>query len=50
VKFNNLGIPQSLKFRILIETFPPISLKQNFSPNALGYYELRGKAAHYTKN
>jgi len=36
LKFNNLGIFQSLKFRILMEKIPPISLKLNFTPDALG--------------
>jgi len=34
LKFNNLGIFQSLKFRILMEKILPISLKLNFTPNA----------------
>jgi len=34
--FINLGISQSLKFRILKETILPISLKLNFPPNTLG--------------
>jgi len=40
LKFNNLGIFQSLKFRILMEKILPISLKLNFTPNTLGYYGL----------
>jgi len=32
-KFNNLGISQGLKFRILMETLLPISIKLNFTPN-----------------
>jgi len=40
LEFNNLGIPPSLKFRILMETILPISLKLNFTPNTLGVYGL----------
>jgi len=36
LKFNYLGISQSLKFRILTETILPISLNLNFTPNTLG--------------
>ena len=36
LKFNNLGIFQSLKLRILMEKIFPISLKLSFSPNTLG--------------
>jgi len=36
LKFNNLGIFQSLKLRILMEKILPISLKLNFTPNTLG--------------
>jgi len=36
LKINNLGIFQSLKFRILMEKILPISLKLNFTPNTLG--------------
>jgi len=38
LKFNNLGIFQSLKIRILTEEILPISLKLNFTPNTLGCY------------
>jgi len=34
--FNNLGVFQSLKLRILREKILPISLKLNFAPNTLG--------------
>jgi len=40
MKFNNLGIFQSFKLRILIEKILPISLKQNCTPNTLGCYGL----------
>jgi len=40
LKFNNLGISQSLKLRILIEKKLPISLKLNFTQNTLGCYGL----------
>jgi len=36
LKLNNLGIFQSLKFRILMEKILLISLKLNFSSNSLG--------------
>jgi len=36
LKFNKLGIFQSLKLRILIEKILPIYLKLNFTPNTLG--------------
>jgi len=38
LKFNNLGIFQSLKLRILVGKILPISLKLNFTPNTLGCY------------
>jgi len=41
LKLNNLGIFQSLKFRILKEIILPISLKLTFTPNALGCYGLK---------
>ena len=40
LKFNNLGIFQSLKLRNLMGKFLQISLKLNFTPNALGWYGL----------
>jgi len=40
MKFNDLGIFQNLKLRILIEEILPISLKLDFTPNILGCYEL----------
>jgi len=40
LKFNNLGILQSLKFCILIDKILPISLKLNFTPNTLDGYGL----------
>jgi len=33
LKFNNFGIFQSLKLRILVENILPVSLKLNFTPN-----------------
>jgi len=41
LKFIDLGIFQSLKFRISMEEILPISLKLNFTPNTLGDYGLR---------
>jgi len=41
LKFNKLGIFQSLKIRILMEEILPISLKLNFTPNTLGCYGLK---------
>jgi len=41
LKFNYLGIFQSLKLRILMEIILPISLKLNFTPNNLGCYGLK---------
>jgi len=35
LKFNNLGIFQSLKLRILVGKIPPITLKLSFTPNTL---------------
>jgi len=40
MKFNNLGILQSSKLRILMEKILPISLKLNFTPNTLACYGL----------
>jgi len=40
MKFNNLGIFQSLKLRISMEKILAISLKLNFTPNNLGCYGL----------
>ena len=40
MKFNILGIFQSLKVRILKEKILPIPLKLNFTPNTLGSYGL----------
>jgi len=40
LKFNYLGISQSLKLRISSEKIPSISLKLNFTPNTLGCYGL----------
>jgi len=40
VKFNNLGIFQSLKLRILVKKILPFSRKLNFTPNTLGCYGL----------
>jgi len=40
LKFNNLGIFQSLKFRILMGKILPVSLNLNFTPNTLGCYGL----------
>ena len=48
--FNNLGIFQSLKLRILTEKILPISHKLNFTPNTLGCYRLKQhKVSHYIK-
>jgi len=41
LKFNNLGIFQSLKLRNLMGKILRISLKLNFTPNTLGCYGLR---------
>jgi len=38
LKFNNLGIFQSLKLLILADKILPISLNLNFTPNTLGCY------------
>jgi len=40
LKFNNLGIFQSLKLRISMGKMLPISLKLKFTPNTMGYYGL----------
>jgi len=40
LKFNYLGIFQSLKLRISMEKILLISPKQNFTPNTLGGYGL----------
>jgi len=40
LKFNNLGIFQSLKLRNLVGKILPKSLKLNFTPNTLGCYEF----------
>jgi len=40
MKFNYLGIFQSLKLRILMEKILSVSLKLNFTPNTLGCYGL----------
>jgi len=40
LKFNYLGISQSVKLRILMEKIISISLKLNFIPNTLGCYGL----------
>jgi len=41
MKFNCLGILQSLKLRILVEKILSISLKLNFTPNTLDCYGLK---------
>jgi len=41
LKFNKLGILQSLKFCVLMEKILPISFKLNFTPNILDYYGLK---------
>jgi len=43
LKFNNLGIFQSLKLRILAEKILPISLELNFTLNTLGCYGLTNR-------
>jgi len=40
LKFNSLGIIQSLKLRNLMEKILRISLKLNFTPKTLGSYGL----------
>jgi len=40
LKFNNLGIYQSLKLRNLMGKILRISFKLNFTPNTLGCYGL----------
>jgi len=40
LKFDNLDIFQSLKFRILMETILLISLKLNLTPNTFGCHWL----------
>jgi len=40
LKFNNLGIFQSLQLRNLMGKILRISLKLNLTPNTLGYYGL----------
>jgi len=42
LKFNNLGIFQSLKLRNLMGKILSMALKQNFTPNALSCYGLIG--------
>jgi len=44
LKFNNLGNFQSLKLGNLMGKILPISLKLNFTPNALGCYGFRQEA------
>jgi len=41
LKFNNLGILQSLKLPILVEKILLIYFRQNFTPNTLGCYGLK---------
>jgi len=41
LKFNNLGIFQSLKLRNLAGKTPGISLKLNLTPNTLGCYGFK---------
>jgi len=40
LKYNNLGIFQSLKLRNLMLKILQISLMLNFTPNTLGFYGL----------
>jgi len=40
MKFNYLGIFQSLKLRLSMEQILSVSLKLNFTPNTLGCYKL----------
>jgi len=40
LKFDNLGIFHSLKFRISMEKILPISIQLNFTLNTLGFYGL----------
>jgi len=44
LKFNNLGIFQSLKLRTLMGKILPIYPKLNFTPNTLGGYGLKNKS------
>jgi len=41
LKFNNLGIFQSLEVRNLMWKILSIALKLNFPPNTFGYYGLK---------
>jgi len=41
LKFNNLGISQSLTLRIFMERILLISFKLNFTPNTFGGYGLK---------
>jgi len=45
---NNLDISQSLKLRNFIRKIFPISLKLNFTPNALGAYGLKQSIASFS--
>jgi len=46
LKFNNLGIFQSLKLRILMGKILSISLQLNFTPNTLSCYRLSKHKCH----
>jgi len=48
LKFNNLGIFQSLKYRILLEKILQMSLNLNFTPNTLGCCKLTKKKVNAT--
>jgi len=41
VEYNDSGIFQSLKLRIIVEKILPNSLKLNFTPNTLGCHGLK---------
>jgi len=47
LKFNYLGIFQSLKLRILMGKILSISLKLNFTPNTLGCYGLNQRISFF---
>jgi len=47
LKFNNIGIFQSLKLRILMERNFPISLELNLTPNTLSGYGLNANTTHF---
>jgi len=50
LKFNNLGIFQSLKLRNLMRKIIPIPFKLNFTPNTLGCYGLSLRFFPFSSN